>query len=235
MSGELVASDRAPGLFVVPGTVIPDDAAIAPHVTIYAGVELGDGVSIEQGAVLGRPQQTHARSRSPERPADDRTVVGRGARIGGYTIVVTGARIGAAADIGDQVLVREGAEIGDDATIGRGCAVGHSSRIGARTRLFNETIVGPWAVIEEDVLISPRVSILSDPTMGRTAPGPLAGVLIRRASRIGTGAILVPPLEIGEEAVVGAAALVRDDVPPRTVVAGTPARHLRDVREDELL
>ena len=45
----------------------------------------------------------------------------------------------------------------------------------------------------------------------------------------------MPPVEIGEEAVVGAAALVRADVPARTVVAGVPARVLREVRDDELL
>jgi acetyltransferase-like isoleucine patch superfamily enzyme len=50
-----------------------------------------------------------------------------------------------------------------------------------------------------------------------------------------TGAIVLPPAEIGEEAVVGAASLVREDVPARTVVAGTPARALRRVRDDELL
>ncbi|MEA2443333.1 MAG: hypothetical protein QOJ12_625, partial [Thermoleophilales bacterium] len=43
------------------------------------------------------------------------------------------------------------------------------------------------------------------------------------------------PVVIGAEAVVGAASLVRADVPARTVVAGNPARHLRDVRDDELL
>ncbi len=55
----------------------------------------------------------------------------------------------------------------------------------------------------------------------------------RRSSA--TGAIVLPPAEIGEEAVVGAASLVREDVPARTVVAGTPARALRRVRDDELL
>lgn len=235
MSIDLVASDRAPGLFVVPGTVIPDDAEIAPHVTIYAGVELGRGVSIEQGAIIGRPQQVHARSRSQPRPSGEPTVIGDGCRIGSHTVIVAGARIGAAAYLADQVSVREGSIVGDAAMIGRGAAVAHSVRIGARTRIFNAAILAPWTVIEEDVLVSPRVTFLTDPTMGRTADGPLPGILVRRASRIGTGAILIAPLEIGEEAVVGAAAMVRDDVPARTVVAGSPARHLRAVREDELM
>ena len=236
MTPTLVPSDRAPGLFVAPGTAIPDDAEIAPHVTIYAGVELGPGVSLQQGAIVGRPQQIDARSRTPARAGDQVTVIGEGAHLGSGTIVVASARIGPRGYLGDHVLVREGSVVAEDGMLGRGVSVGPGNVIGARTRLQNDVIVGPATVIEEDVLVSPRVTFLSDPTMGRRVVEPgSSGILVRRASRIGTGAILFPPLEIGEEAVVGAAAMVRADVPPRTVVAGTPARHLRAVREDELL
>jgi UDP-2-acetamido-3-amino-2,3-dideoxy-glucuronate N-acetyltransferase len=236
MTPTLVPSDRAPGLFVAPGTVIPDDADIAPHVTIYAGVELGAAVSLQQGAIVGRPQQIDARSRTPALAGDQVTVIGAGAHLGSGTIVVAGTRIGPRAHLGDHVSVREGSVVAEDVMLGRGVSVGPNNIIAARTRLQNDVIVGPATVIEEDVLVSPRVTFLSDPTMGRRAVEPgSSGILVRRASRIGTGAILIPPLEIGEEAVVGASAMVRADVPPRTVVVGTPARHLRAVRDDELL
>ena len=65
--------------------------------------------------------------------------------------------------------------------------------------------------------------------------GAVARELVGRAARIGTAAILCPPLEIGEEALIGAGSFVRDDVAPRTVVVGTPARFLRTVRDDELI
>ena len=236
MRPTLVPSDSAPGLFVTPGTVIHDDAEIAPHVTIYAGVELGPRVSLQQGAIIGRPQQVHARSRAPARAGHQVTVIGEDARVGSNAVVVAGARIGARVYLSDQVLIREGATVAEDAMIGRGTGVAYGTVIGARTRIQHFTLIAPSTVIEEDVLVGPRVTFVGDPTMGRrpaeTAP---PGILVRRASRIGTSAILFPPLEIGEEAVVGAAAMVRSDVPARTVVAGTPARPLRDVRGDELL
>ena len=53
--------------------------------------------------------------------------------------------------------------------------------------------------------------------------------------RVGVGAVLCPAVEIGEEAFVGAGAVVVKDVPPRAVVVGNPARVLRDVAADELL
>ncbi len=63
---------------------------------------------------------------------------------------------------------------------------------------------------------------------------PQAAATIRRSARIGGGAILCPGIEIGEEAFVGAGAVVTKDVPPRVVVVGSPARVLRDVDPTEL-
>jgi UDP-2-acetamido-3-amino-2,3-dideoxy-glucuronate N-acetyltransferase len=232
----LVPSDRAPGLHVAPGTVIPDDALIAPHVTIHGNVTLGAGVSLEQGAIVGRPQQIDRRSRSPRYPGGESTVLGDGCRVGSYAVVVAGARVGRGTYIGDLALVREAAVIGEEAMIGRGASMSRDTEIGARTRIQNNVMLGPWTYIEEDVLVSPRVTFVGDPTMGRrsseASPG---GIVVRRACRIGTGAIIFQGVELGEEAVIGAAALVREDVPPRTVVVGAPARRLRAVGDDELL
>jgi acetyltransferase-like isoleucine patch superfamily enzyme len=73
--------------------------------------------------------------------------------------------------------------------------------------------------------------------MGRTEKrfGNIKGPTIRRGARVGGGAILCPGVEIGEEAFVGAGAVVTKNVPARKLVVGNPARILRDVPEDELL
>jgi UDP-2-acetamido-3-amino-2,3-dideoxy-glucuronate N-acetyltransferase len=72
--------------------------------------------------------------------------------------------------------------------------------------------------------------------MGRTEKRKslMKGATIRRGARVGGGAILLPGIEVGEEAFVGAGAVVTKDVPPRKLVVGSPARVLRDVDEDEL-
>jgi acetyltransferase-like isoleucine patch superfamily enzyme len=61
------------------------------------------------------------------------------------------------------------------------------------------------------------------------------GPTIRRGARIGAGAVICPAVEIGEEAFVGAGAVVVKDVPAGVVVVGNPARVLRDVATEELL
>jgi acetyltransferase-like isoleucine patch superfamily enzyme len=77
----------------------------------------------------------------------------------------------------------------------------------------------------------------NDNFMGRTERRHelVKGAVIRRGARVGGGATLLPAVEIGEEAFVGAGAVVLHDVPPRMLVVGSPARVLREVPADELL
>jgi acetyltransferase-like isoleucine patch superfamily enzyme len=87
------------------------------------------------------------------------------------------------------------------------------------------------------VFIAPCVVTTNDNFMGRTEKRHelIKGPTIRRGARVGGGAILLPGIEIGEEAFVGAGAVVTKDVEPYMLVVGTPARPLRRVPDDELL
>ena len=73
--------------------------------------------------------------------------------------------------------------------------------------------------------------------MGRTEErlALMKGPTIRRGARVGGGVILCPGVEIGEEAFIGAGAVVTKDVPPRKIVYGNPARVQGDVPPEQLL
>src|SRR6185437_6995017 len=115
--------------------------------------------------------------------------------------------------------------------------VENDTTVGRGTRIQADAYVTAYSTVEEDVFIAPCVVTTNDNFMGRTERRKelMKGPTIRRGARIGGGAVLLPGIEVGEEAFVGAGAVVTKDVPPRKVVVGSPARVLRDVPEDELL
>jgi acetyltransferase-like isoleucine patch superfamily enzyme len=133
--------------------------------------------------------------------------------------------------------VRERCEIGDDVVIGRGSLVENDTTVGARTKIQAMAYVTAYATLEEDVFIAPCVQTSNDNFIGRTERRHelRRGPIVRRGARVGVGAVLCPAVEIGEEAFVGAGAVVVKDVPPRVVVVGNPARVLRDVPSGEFL
>jgi acetyltransferase-like isoleucine patch superfamily enzyme len=92
------------------------------------------------------------------------------------------------------------------------------------------------SVVEDDVFLGPGVTTTNDHAMGRHPAGePLQGPTFRRACRVGGGVVLVPGVEIGEEAFVAAGALVTKDVAARAVVIGIPARAIRQVGDEDLI
>ncbi len=188
------------------------------------------------GAVVGKQPTLSARSTAVARelaPAE----LGPGTIVSTGAVVFAGTRIGARVIVGDQACVRERVVLGDDVVVGRGALVENDTTVGALTKIQADAYVTAYSTVEEQVFIAPCVVTTNDNYMGRTERRHALrkGPTIRRGARIGGGAILCPGVEIGEEAFVGAGAVVVKDVPARVVVVGNPARVLRDVPEDELL
>jgi len=211
-------------------------AEVHPTATVYPGTILGDGVKVLENAVVGKqptlsPRSTTKRDPLPPVEIGDGTIVSSGA------IVFAGSQIGARVILGDQSCVRERVTMGDDVVLGRGSLVENDTSIGAMTRIQAEAYITAYSTLEDHVFIAPCVVTTNDNFMGRTERRHelMKGPTIRRGARIGGGAVLCPGIEIGEEAFVGAGAVVTRDVPRRVIVVGNPARVLRDVPDDELL
>jgi acetyltransferase-like isoleucine patch superfamily enzyme len=209
---------------------------IHPTAIVYPGTKLGDGVKVLEHAVVGKqptlsPRSTTKREELPPAEIGDGTIVSTGA------VVFAGAKIGARVILGDQSCVRERVAVGDDVVIGRGSLVENDSTIGAMTRIQAEAYITAYSTLEEQVFIAPCVVTTNDNFMGRTERRHelIKGPTIRRGARIGGGAVPLPGIEIGEEAFVGAGAVVTKNVQARMVVVGNPARVMRGVPEDELL
>jgi acetyltransferase-like isoleucine patch superfamily enzyme len=203
---------------------------------VYPGTVLGAGVRVLEGAVVGKqptlsPRSTATPDPLPPARIGDGTVISTGA------IVFAGTTLGARVIVGDQACLRERVEIGDDVVVGRGSLVENDTTIGALTKIQADAYITAYSTLEDNVFIAPCVVTTNDNFMGRTERRHelRKGPTIRRGARVGGGAILLPGIEIGEEAFVGAGAVVVRDVEARTIVVGNPARVLRDVPDDELL
>jgi acetyltransferase-like isoleucine patch superfamily enzyme len=211
-------------------------AEIHPTAIVYPGTVLGEGVRVLENAVVGKQPSLGASSTAKRDPLPP-TVIGEGTVVSTGAIVFAGSTIGAGSIVGDQSCIRERVSLGANCILGRGSLIENDTTVGDGTRIQAEAYITAYSTLEEDVFIAPCVVTTNDNFMGRTdrRHALMKGPTIRRGARVGGGAILCPAVEIGEDAFVGAGAVVTRDVPARKLVVGSPARVLRDVPADELL
>jgi UDP-2-acetamido-3-amino-2,3-dideoxy-glucuronate N-acetyltransferase len=126
-----------------------------------------------------------------------------------------------------------GCKVGDDSRIGAFVEVQRGARIGARCKISSHSFICQGVTIEDEVFVGHGVVFINDRTPRATNSGgqpqsesdwQLEGTVVRRRASLGSAAIVMCGVEIGEGAMVGAGALVTHDVPPYSVVAGVPAR-----------
>ena len=209
---------------------------VADTAIVYPGTVVGEGCRILDYAVVGKqptlsPRSTAKREELPPLELGAGTIVSTGA------VVFAGTTVGERVVVGDQACVRERCTIGDDVVIGRGSLVENDTSVGALTKIQAHAYITAYSLLEENVFIAPCVITTNDNFMGRTEQRHelVKGPTIRRGARVGGGAVLLPGIEVGEEAFIGAGAVVLRDVAAHAVVVGSPARQIREVPEEEFL
>jgi UDP-2-acetamido-3-amino-2,3-dideoxy-glucuronate N-acetyltransferase len=213
---------------------VGDGVVFGAYVVVHDGTVLGDGCTIADHAVLGKRPMLAPHSSAHGDVGALR--VGARAAIGTGAVVFAGTSVAAEAIIGDQSFVRERSSIAERSVIGRGSAVDNDVVIGARVRVQSSVYLTAFTLVEDDVFVGPGVITTNDHTMSRHGPeSPMRGATLRRACRVGGGAVIAPGVEVGAEAFVAAGAVVTRDVPERAVVMGVPARVVREVPQEDLL
>jgi len=209
---------------------------VAETAVVYPGTVIGDGCKILDYAVVGKQPTLSPRS-TAKREELPPLQLGAGTIVSTAAVVFAGTTVGERVIVGDQACVRERCAIADDVVIGRGSLVENDTSVGALTKIQAHAYITAYSLLEDNVFIAPCVVTTNDNLMGRTEKRHelVKGPTIRRGARIGGGVVLLPGIEVGEEAFVGAGAVVTRDVPARALVVGNPARQIREVPAEELL
>jgi acetyltransferase-like isoleucine patch superfamily enzyme len=130
-----------------------------------------------------------------------------------------------------------GCEIGDDTKIGAFVEIQKNARVGNRCKISSHTFVCEGVTIEDNVFIGHGVTFVNDAYPRATNPSGelqtesdwrVEATRIRKGASIGSGATILCNVTIGENAIVGAGSVVTKDVPADAIVAGNPARFLRN-------
>jgi len=231
------------------GTKVGEFSVIGAKVKVGAGCLIGNGVVIHEGSEIG----SNAR-------IDDNTVVGKQpmraansavtkeqelppAKIGDNCIIGTSVVIYAGSVLGNKVLVadlstvRENVTVGDFTIVGRGVAIENFCKIGSYCKLETNVYITAYSELEDRVFVAPCVATSNDNFVGRTKERfkHFKGVTVKKGGRIGVNATILPGKVIAEDTLVAAGALVTRDTPARKIVAGVPAKELREVPKEQLL
>ena len=192
---------------------------------IYAGVELERDVTVEDYCILGVPPRGH-------KEGDLITTIGTGAHIRSHSVIYAGNRIGKNFQTGNKVNIRELNQIGDNVSVGTLSVIEHHVRIGNNVRIHSQVFIPEYSILEDEAWLGPNV-VLTNAKYPRSpaVKEHLKGPVIKRGAKIGANATILPGIVIGVDALVGAGSVVVHDVPDGAVVAGNPARVIKNISE----
>jgi acetyltransferase-like isoleucine patch superfamily enzyme len=131
-----------------------------------------------------------------------------------------------------------GCEIGDETKIGAFVEIQKNATVGKRCKISSHTFICEGVTIQDHVFVGHGVTFINDSyPRATTSTGDLQTesdwqverTLVRQGASIGSGSTILCDVVIGEHAIVGAGSVVTRDVPAHTIVAGNPARVLRQV------
>ena len=216
---------------------IGDDCIIGHHVVIREGTAIGNSVRIDDNTVIGKQPLRSKRSIFKSNKTYTPSMIGDECLIGAQVVVYVGCEISNNVLIADSAAVREDVKVGEFTIIGRSCTIENFTTIGKKCKLETNSYITAYSVIEDYCFIAPGVVTTNDNYLGRTEERfkHFKGVTVRKGGRIGGGAVILPGLEIGEDAIVAAGSVVTRNVPARQIFAGVPAKYFRDTPKEQLL
>ena len=214
-----------------------ENVRIEPNTVIYGPARIGSGSFVGPNVTLGFPARGELKASISrglglhEAPRRVELIIGRDCIIRSGACAYSGVSIGDKVSLGHNVMIRENVQIGRETMIGTGVVIDGSCRIGRRVSIQTGAYLSAHCTIEDSVFLGPHAVLTNDKYAAQKKTS-LLGPTIRRGASIGANSLLMQGVEIGEGSVVGAQSLVMNDVPPRMVYVGIPAKKLKKIPAD---
>lgn len=173
-------------------------------------VKIGTNVNVEDGVWIAHPDKTGIR----------KVTIGDNCYFRTGTVIYSGCTIGNNVKTGQYAVIREDCVIGDNTQIGTLVTIENNTRIGSHVSIETLSHITGNMIIEDGVFVGGFVGSTNDLKMNWLRAGHgqnLKGATIKKNARIGSGAILLPNVVIGENSIINAGEVVRKNIDDNTM------------------
>ncbi|MHA1143834.1 MAG: DapH/DapD/GlmU-related protein [Candidatus Helarchaeota archaeon] len=158
---------------------------------------------------------------------DELLIIGENATIRSGSIIYGGVVIGNGFITGHNIMVREKTTIGNNVIIGTNSIIDGNCNIGNNVSIQSGVYVTWGVTIEDGVFMGPFAKTTNDKFPPARDKSVLIGPILRKKCSIGSGAIILPGIEIGENSLIGAGSVVTKNIPPNVIAFGNPCKVMK--------
>lgn len=212
-------------VFISESAKMGNNVKIGDNTVIYDNVILEDNVIISNDCVIGEPLSGYYNDNNYQNPP---TYIGKNSIIRSHSIIYANSTLGEGFSTGHRVTIRENSTFGKFCRVGTVTDIQGFVELGDYCWLHSNVHIGQKSVIGNFVFIYPYVVFTNDPhPPSIICKGPVIGDF----SQVAVGSVILPDVHIGRHCLIGAQSLVGKDVEDYQLVAGNPAKVIKDVRD----
>jgi len=195
---------------------------IAETAKIMKNVHIGKNATIEDYVIIGALGKKM-------KEGELKTVIGDNSIIRSHTVIYAGNIIGDNFQTGNHVSVREENVIGNNVSIGTKSVVEFQTKIEDNVRMHSQVFIPEYCTLKKGCWLGPNV-VLTNAKYPNSVKSKefLKGVVIGQNAIIGANATILADIKIGDNVLVGAGSVIVNDIPPGKVVAGNPAKVIKE-------
>ena len=186
---------------------------IGNNVILHKNVQLGKNTVIGNNVELGIN--------------DKPLIIGENSTIRSNSIIYGDVNIGIKLITGHGIMIREQTSIGDNVIVGTNSIIDGNCKIGSNISIQSGVYVTWGVTIEDGVFMGPFSKTTNDKYPPAQDKSVLVGPILRKKCAIGSGAIILPGVEIGENSLIGAGSIVTKDIPKNVIAFGNPCKVIK--------